>query len=207
MTFDEALKLIGGFWPGAKQPFGSGEPRVVARLEREFGCALPTDVGEYVARYAPATRLSLETVGNPLELYPAAELGVRAEGYNWNPVTGEPLDGWAESWLLIGDEGADPIVVDLADSLANHTQVRQAPHGEGEWEFSDLASSIPELLVLSAAQHHALSGFGPRFDAIVDDAQGFNLNEAAAEWYFPFVREVAPATAERWLYVLDNARR
>jgi hypothetical protein len=208
MTFDEALELIREFWIGTAQPFGEGDRQAVGRLEREFSRTCPGELAEYIGRYAPRTRLSLDTVGNPLDLYAASELGLRAEGYNWNPLTREPLEGWSDSWLLIGDEGADPVIVDLAESDvgSSHCTVRQAPHGEGDWEFVELAPSIPELLVLAAAQHHALSASCPRCDAIVDDARGFNLNETAAAWYFPFVRRVAPASADRWLYVFDNGR-
>jgi hypothetical protein len=208
MTFDEALELIRGFWSDASMPFGGGEPEAVAGLEREFGRKLPGELAEYVARYAPPRRLSLDTVGNPLDLYAASELCARAEGYNWNPLTHEPLEGWSDNWLLIGDEGADPVIVDLAESGggSSHCTVLQASHGDGDWDFTKLAVSIPELLVLAAAQHHALSAFGPRGEAIVDDARGFNLNEEAAGWYFPFVRRVAPASADRWLHVFDNGR-
>lgn len=208
MTFDEACELIQGFWSEASPPFGEGEPEAVARLEHEFGRKLPSELAQYVARHAPSRRLSLDTVGNPLDLYAASELGARAEGYNWNPLTKEPLEGWSDGWLLIGDEGADPVIVDLAESGggSSHCTVLQASHGEGDWNFAELAVSIPELLVLAAAQHHALSAFGPRGDAVVDDARGFNLNEVAAAWYFPFVRRVAPASADRWLYVFNNGR-
>jgi cell wall assembly regulator SMI1 len=208
MTFDEARELIRGFWSGASEPFGGGERQAVERLEREFGRKLPSELAEYIGLHAPSRRLSLDTVGNPLDLYAASELGARADGYNWNPLAREPLEGWSDGWLLIGDEGADPVIVDLTDSAvgSSHCTVLQAPHGEGDWDFAELAPSIPELLVLAAAQHHALSAFGPPCDAVVDDARGFNLNETAAAWYFPFVRRVAPASADRWLYVFDNGR-
>jgi hypothetical protein len=156
MTFDDALEEIRSFWGAEPLPFGRGDAAAVARLQREFGVPLPTELAEYVGRWAPAQRLSLDTVGNPIDLYSPSEIGFRAEGYNWNPF--------------------------------------------------ELLPSIPELLVLAAAQHHALSAFGPSCDAVLDDERGFNLNEAAAAWYFPFVRRVAPESADRRLYVFDNAR-
>jgi cell wall assembly regulator SMI1 len=209
MTFDDAIEQIRTFWLAEPPPFAGGDAREVTRLEREFGRTLPAEVADYVRRYAPFERLSLETAGNPIDLYGAAELGRRVDGYNWNPLTRESLEGWSDTWLLLGDEGADPIVVDLAKAEAGSGRcaVLQAAHGEGEWNFAEVASSIPEFLVLAAAQHHALTAFGTRLDAIVDDERGFNLNEAAAAWYFPFVRRIAPAIWEDWLYVFDNARK
>jgi hypothetical protein len=208
MTFDEALAEIRTFWPDERQPFAAGDPEEVVRLEREFGRALPIELAEYVARYAPSERLSLETVGNPIDLYAARELARRVEGFNWNPLTRSRIDGWSETWFLLGDEGADPIIVDLADPNAGlgRCPVLEAPHGEGDWRFAEAAPSIPEFLVLATAQHHALTGFGARFDAIIDDENGFNLNDAAAAWYFPLIRRVAPVAWRDWLYVFDNAR-
>jgi hypothetical protein len=208
MTFDDAIELIRTFWDGTP-PFVGGDRSHIVRLEREFGRALPSQAADYIGRYAPSDRLSLDAVGNPIDLYCSRELSRQVDGYNWNPLTREKIEDWSDTWLLLGDEGADPIIVDLAegDVATGGCPVLQAPHGEGEWDFSEVAASIPEFVVLAAAQHHALTGFGSRSDAIVDDESGFNLNEAAARWYFPFVRQVAPTAGEAWLSIFDNARR
>jgi len=209
MEFEQAFELVRSFWPDRSLPFGGGGSSAdVARLQGEFGCSFPAELATYVAQHPPTSRYSFETVGNPIDLYASHDLSKEVEGYNWNPLTHQALDGWSDQWVLLGDEGADPIIVDLSESRnpSGPCPVLQAPHGEGDWEFAELASSIPELLLLAAAQHHALTAFSPRFAAIVDDGRGFNLNEAAAAWYFPFVRRVAPTAEEMWLSIFDNAR-
>lgn len=199
--------MIRSFWAESSVPFGGGDLAQVRRLEKEFGLPLPPELAEYVANYAPASRYALETVGNPIDVYCLADLSSRAEGYNWNPLTQEVLDGWSREWLLLADEGADPIIVDLAapPDASGSCPVMQAPHGEGEWAFHQLAPSLPVFMVLAAAQHHALTAFAPQAEAVSDDESGFNLNARAGEWYFPLVRRVAPDHYDMWAGVFDNA--
>jgi hypothetical protein len=206
MTFEQAAQLVRSFWPGRALPFGPGDPGGVGRLEQEFGRALPDELRDYIGAHAPARDRELQTVGNPIALYATRRLAARVDGYNWNPVTNRAIEDWAKGWFLIGDEGLDPIVVDLDRTERDEPcAVLTAPHGQGVWDFAEWAPSIPVYLVLAAAQHHALTGIVKRVDAIVDDERGFNLSTPAARWYFPFVRSVAPKFYDRWAMVFDNA--
>jgi hypothetical protein len=110
VTFAEASELIASFWKGAS-PLGPGDARAVGRLDREFFRPLPKEVAAYVSAYAPVSERSFETVGNPPTLYPADGLKARADGYNWNPLAKAVIDGWSDSWLLVADEGADPVLL------------------------------------------------------------------------------------------------
>ncbi len=205
MTFDQALAEIRTFWLDGKFPFpGGGGAKRVGELEREFDRTFPDPVREYVARIIGPETLVLDRVGNPIELYASTSLSKVALGYNFNPVTNEQIDGWSDDWLLIGDEGADPIVVEL--HAARTTPVLQAMHGAGDWEFSPIADSLPQFILLATAFHHAMQ-IGPTDpdDRITDDDRGFNLNETSAEWLFPRIRQWAPAFYEEWLSVFDNS--
>jgi cell wall assembly regulator SMI1 len=204
VTFDDALIEIRGFWAGKQFPFGGGAgDRRVAELEREFGRSFPQPVREYLARVVGPARAVFEKVGNPIDLYSPFEISKRVAGYNWNPVTLEPIEGWSDEWMLIGDEGADPIIIELNNPLV---PVLQAMHGEGEWEFSAVAESLPQFLLLACAMDHAM-GLGPSDpdERITDDENGFNLNPTAAAWLFPRVRKWASPFYEEWVGVFTNA--
>jgi cell wall assembly regulator SMI1 len=206
MDFKEAIILIKSFWKESQFPFGSSNLEDVARLEKEFGLAFPAELKTYLADYAPDLDFHFEAVGNSIQLYTPRNISSRLEGYNWNPVTSVEIDGWLPAWFLIGDQGADPVMVDLAIQ-GKSCRVHQAIHGIGSWDFSLISPSIPIYMVLISAQHHALTGFGKRVDAITDDENGFNLMEPAANWYFPFVKALVPELYNHWTESFDNANR
>lgn len=204
MNFEEAITRIKSFWSESQFPFGANHRAEVSRLEKEFDIEFPAPLRTYLASYAPAFGFAFETVGNPIDLYSPRNMSSRPEGYNWNPITAEKIDDWLPTWFLIGDEGADPIIVDLTNPDGS-CPVLQAIHGTGSWDFSLVAPSIPLYLVLVSAQHHALTGFADRRSVITDDENGFNLAEPVAGWYFPFLKEFVPDLYERWTESFDNA--
>ena len=185
MNFEEAIVLIKSFWKEPQFPFECANLEEVSRLEKEFGVEFPIELKTYLAHYAPSFDVQFETVGNPICLYKPQNISSQLDGYNWNPVTSQKIEGWLPSWFLIGDEGGDPIMVDLALHDTS-SSVFQAAHGTGVWDFSLASHSIPLYLVLVSAQHHALTGFNGRGNAITDDENGIKLIEPAANWYFPF---------------------
>ena len=204
MTFDDAMRLISGFWNG-KVPFAGSNSSEALRVEEEFGRPLPTQLRQYLVEYAPAPSFAFSSVGNPVELYESKQVSHRALGYNFNPVTCKIIEGWSNSWVLIADEGADPIIVDLDEGSGDGAfPVFQAMHGVGAWEFSKIADSLPQFLVLLSARHHALKGFGPE-DPIVDDENGFCLAPGPSAWLFPFVQKHAPEYYGEWLSVFENS--
>ncbi len=211
VTFEEALTLIKSFWAEPRLPFGGGDPAQVSRIQGKFPHPFPAELLQYVARYAPAHRFSFEAVGDPIAVYSSSGLSSKADGYNWNPLTQEALNGWSADWVLVGDQGGDPIIIDLTTcaQLNDPCPVLQAPHGAGKWSFQQLAPSLPTFAVLVAAQHHALTAFVHPSDIISVNRRGFrrvfNLHDRVAGWYFPFVRRVAPEHYTIWAGVFDNA--
>ena len=200
MTLAEAFAEIRQFWPGGL-PFAFGHRAAAGRLAAEFGRPLPPELAAYLDTFAPAEDVAFKTVGNPLYLYGLGSLGVRQPGYSWNPVTQESIADWPAGFFLLGDEGADPVLLDL-DQPALGIQKRW--HGEGNWAAGDtVADTLGQFLLGSAALHHALTAFGP--EPIVDDERGFNLAPRAAAWLFPRLRAWAGPHYAAWTNSFDNA--
>ena len=200
MTFDEAFAEIRQFWPGGT-PFAFGHGAAAGRLAAEFGRELPAELVTYLDTIAPAQEVDFNTVGNPFCLYGLDRLGIRQPGYNWNPVTNTPIDDWPAGFFLLGDEGGDPVLLDLDDPEMG---VQKLWHGEGDWETGSMvADTLGQFLLCSAALHHALTAFEE--ERIIDDARGFNLAPQAAAWLFPRMKTWAGPHYGAWCSVFDNA--
>ena len=200
MTFDEAFAEIGQFWPG-ETPFVFGHGAAAGRLAAEFNQEFPAELVTYLDMVVPAQEVAFDTVSNPLYLYGLDRLGVRQPGYNWNPVTSAPIEDWPASFFLLGDEGADPVLLDLDRPERGIQKMR---HGEGNWETGDtVAGTLGQFLLCSAALHHALTAFEE--DVIIDDERGFNLASLAAAWLFPRMKTWAGPHYGAWCAVFDNA--
>ena len=202
MTLEEALIEIRSFWPSDEAlPFVGTTVDRLERLQQEFGEEFPDDLRQYLLLAAPRTRCAFEQIGNPVSLYGVEDLSPMIDGYSFNPNDGKPIDDWSRSWFLLGDEGADPRIVDLADATTP-LPVLGAMHGQGAWDFGPVASSLAQYLLVVAGIHRALT---MNFLHILDDENGFTLNEEAADWLFPRVRRWAPEYYDDWLSVFDNA--
>ncbi|WP_019946821.1 SMI1/KNR4 family protein [Hymenobacter aerophilus] len=200
MTLQSALAEIGQLWPG-KHPFGFGHGGAAARLGAEFNQPLPPDLVDYLNRVAPAEDVYFDTVGNPLELYGLPRLGAHQDGYSWNSVAQQPIPDWNPDFFLLGDEGADPVLLDLGHSEAGIQRLR---HGAGDWQTGDtMADTLGQFLLCAAARHHALNAF--EADPFVDDDKGFSLAPRAAEWLFPRLRRWAGPHYAAWVEDFDNA--
>lgn len=200
MTLAEAFAEIRQFWPGGR-PFVFGQGAAAGRLAAEFGRALPTELATYLDTFAPAEDVDFESVGNPLRLYGLGSLGVHQPGYNWNPVTQEPIADWPASFFLLGDEGADPVLLDLNQPELG---IRKLWHGQGDWATGDpVAATLGQFLLCSAAVHHALTAFEPA--PITDDERGFNLAPQAAAWLLPHLKQWAGPYYAAWCAAFDNA--
>ncbi|MGI4870529.1 MAG: SMI1/KNR4 family protein [Janthinobacterium lividum] len=202
MQLPEALHLIREFWQEPEWPFQPTPDAAahVARLQAEFGRPLPPWLTDYLTQAAPSVKYTdLATVGNPLDLYGLPQLGQRQDGYNFSSVTQEVFTDWPDHWFMLGDEGADPVIVDLTGDGA----VTQLQHGAGNWDYrTEMAASIGQFLLCAAARQHALLHFG---DAILDDAQGFRLAPEAAAWLFPRLRRWAGPYYDAWCSEFENA--
>ena len=200
MTLETAFAEIQQFWPGGL-PFAFCRGGVAARLGAEFGRPLPPDLVTYLDAVAPAEDVEFDTVGNPLCLYGLDRLGARQPGYSWDPTTDTPLDGWPASFFLLGDEGADPVLLDLDQPELG---IQKLWHGEGDWEIGDtVADTLGQFLLCSAALHHALTAFGP--EPISHDARRLMLAPTAAAWLFPRLKAWAGPHYSAWSGVFDNA--
>jgi hypothetical protein len=200
MTFDESFAEISRFWPGG-QPFAFGNLGAAGRLAAEFGRALPAELVTYLDTVAPAGEMGFRTVGNPFYLYGPDRLGVHQDGYNWNSVSNRPIDDWPAGFFMLGDEGGDPVLLDLDHPGRG---VQKLWHGQGDWETgATVADTIGQFLLCSAALHHALAAFEE--ECIVDDERGFNLAPQASAWLFPRLKTWAGPYYEAWVEPFDNA--
>jgi hypothetical protein len=200
MTLEAAFAEIQQFWPGGL-PFAFGCGGAAARLSAEFGRPLPSDLVTYLDTVAPAEEVEFATVGNPLCLYGLGRLSARQPGYSWDPTTETPLDGWPASFFLLGDEGADPVLLDLDEPELG---IQKLWHGEGDWETGNtVADTLGQFLLCSAALHHALTAFGPA--PISRAARRLTLAPAAAAWLFPRLKVWAGPHYGAWSAVFDNA--
>ena len=200
MTFDEAFAKIRQFWPGGT-PFAFGHCGVAGRLAAEFGRELPADLVTYLDTVAPAEEVDFRTVGNPFYLYGPDRLSAHQPGYSWDTVLNAPVDDWPAGFFLLGDEGEDPVLLDL-----DHPErgIQKLWHGQGDWETGDtVADTIGQFLLCSAALHHALTAF--EADHIIDDERGFNLAPQAAAWLFPRMKTWAGPYYQAWCSAFDNA--
>ncbi|WP_445361714.1 SMI1/KNR4 family protein [Microbulbifer sp. EKSA005] len=202
MDIKDYIELIHSFSKTDFELQGGGNS-ICFRLQKERDFVFPKEFQEYMVHYAPAHSQYLDGVGNPIDLYSARRLSWVMNGYNYNPVDNQPIPGWDKTWFLFADEGADPIIVDLAESNRN-SKVYRAMHGAGGWDFRPIADSIGQFLLCASALHHALSGIVDK-DVLVDDGCGFNLHERSASWLFPFFRQYADKYYTDWLAVFDNS--
>ncbi|MBB5638148.1 hypothetical protein HDE68_004074 [Pedobacter cryoconitis] len=203
MTIKEAIQEIRKFWNTEEEPFLFGESDNSAhidRIEKEFGVTLPEELRNYIANYAPAEGFYFVSVGNPLYIYGVDNLKYKQDGYNYNSLTKSDIEDWNRNSFIFGDEGADPLIVNLENI---ETGIERLEHGAGSWDYGDkLADNFARFLLCAAAQHHALTNFEE--DPIIDDENGFNLTEDAAKWYFPKMKNWAGEYYEVWCAPLDN---
>ena len=64
-------------------------------------------------------------------------LWVRQAGYRWDGNSGERLTDWPEDWLVIADQHADPLILEMSTG-----RVLYALHGAGRWDAQWLAPDL-----------------------------------------------------------------
>jgi hypothetical protein len=93
--------------------------------------------------------ITIEGYGNPYFLPRLASLWSFQAGYRWNSLSGEPIEGWDDDWLVVADEGGDPFILSRSSGVVSY-----ASHGQGEWDpdelFPDLNTMAASLGVLGA---------------------------------------------------------
>ena len=60
------------------------------------------------------------------------------------PDSFNKIEGWEDSWLVIGDISSNPIIVDVSDEK---TPVYIALHGVGSWQLKQIARSFEDFIV------------------------------------------------------------
>lgn len=201
MTIAGALAEINTFWTDSALPFGQTDNSAqLLRLESEFKQQLPPELREYVRAYAPAEACYFEAVGNPMEVYAADQLRAAQPGYAYDGRSGEAVADWNPHFFLLGDMGANPILLDLTQPQQG---VQLLLHGAGSWEYgSIIAGTIGQFLLCCALRHHALVDITD--EPITDDERGFRLVDEVAQWYFPRLRRWAGDYYEEWAGDFDN---
>jgi hypothetical protein len=100
---------------------------------------------------APMSDVYIPQVGNDLRISGISELVQAQQGYRWVqwPITAErkPGNDWPENWVVVADEGADPV---LADTAIEGTPVLRDMHGMGRWAPWLLAPSLVAYLEAQA---------------------------------------------------------
>lgn len=202
MNLEVAILEIKKFWNTNEEfPFGESKSQNHSdRIANEFDFKLPDSLKEYINTFAPSSDFYFTTVGNPMCVYGIENLKYEQNGYNYNPVTNTKIHDWNESFFIIADEGSDPVIIDLQHP---ENGIQKLFHGEGDWDHGQtIADNVGQFLLCSAALHHALINFED--ESIVEDENGFNLSNNAANWYFKNMKIWAGNYYSEWCSIFDN---
>lgn len=211
MNLSGVINIIKEFWNERDADycdnvfFIGGKQNELDRIQPLFEKALPLELIRYIKDVVPYKHMCFSNIGNDICLYGVTHLSNKVNGYSFNPLTGENIEDWNPNWFIIGDEGGDPIIVDL--NLAEQNEqcsVYQAIHGCGEWNFREISSSISQFILCIACLHHALVGFDVG-ESIIDDEDELFLNNEIAEWLLPRIKEYDPVHYEDWVGIFKNS--
>ncbi|GIP51234.1 SMI1/KNR4 family protein [Paenibacillus vini] len=128
----------------AKYPMQLGTEAEAEDLRTVFDTwRLPEEYAYFLRNYIPeSVGWSTDEYIN-LDIYGAKELPGGQWGYNYNPVTKEPISDWPEHYLVIASDEGDPYCLDLS---RGDTVVYTAMHGTGRWDFEIAYDSLAEFL-------------------------------------------------------------
>lgn len=161
--------------------FGTCAPQPATDWTGDF--ALPDDVARFYREVGPAG-VSVPSHGNDFWFPPLARLWELQAGYRWDGGTGEQLETWPRDWLVVGDQGGDPLVRDGATGA-----LALRWHGAGSW---DAGVAIPGALTDAVG---AIALFG----ALVEDAgedrftEDFDLDPA---WFAAAAKQLTERFGE-----------
>lgn len=207
MNLSQAIAIINQFRAPDKQFNSTFDNSFCVQLirennkncERNSALVFPPELTAYIDTFCPLNNMSMQSVGNPIELITRSRLSWQLPGYNSDAITNEPLMQWQPSWFLIASEGGEPIIVDISENQATST-VYSSIQATDSWEFCPIADSIAQFLLCAAAVEYALNF--PGIDEPLDD--DFNLVDEAAQWFFPFIKLHAEKYYDEWASVFEN---
>jgi len=116
------------------------EKQVIEKIKERW--ELPVAYLTYLEKYSPANEVFVKNIN----LYGANVLIERQCGYAFDSPDEELFAEWNADWVVIGDEDADPYILDLSKSDGNEAPIYKAPHGAGEWKLHKVADSFQEFL-------------------------------------------------------------
>jgi hypothetical protein len=122
---------------------------------------IPPDVERFFREVGPLN-VTIEAHGNPYFLPALTELWQFQAGYRWNGLSGEPIEDWADDWLVVADEGGDPFIFARSSGVVLH-----AYHGEGEWDASEMFADLNTMAACLAQLGAIASEAGDNF--LTDD--------------------------------------
>jgi hypothetical protein len=102
---------------------------------------LPSAVERYYADIGPVN-VTIKTKGNPFFLPRLKQLWKFQDGYRFVGRKRQREETWDEDWLVVGDQGCDPLIVSRASG-----KVLLAEQGTGEWAPVEL---FPDLTSMAA---------------------------------------------------------
>ena len=112
---------------------------------------LPKQYLDFLTRFSPQRVIVPEDdidFASLIELFGADELIDGQAGYAVHPDTHKPLKGWPRDHVVIASSDGDPFVLDLSGGSNKDAPVAMAAHGQGTWEFSEVASSFQGFIEL-----------------------------------------------------------
>ena len=111
------------------------------------GLPLSPELRRFYENFGPEQTFTIPWTVERLRIYSLSDLVDRQTGYRWSG-DGKPDPMWQDSWVVIGDRGADPFITDT-QRAGSPTSV--ALHGTGVWDPSQIAADIGSFLELLAA--------------------------------------------------------
>ena len=132
------------------------EPAPQEELEEvAAGLSLPPGLVQWYREAAPVD-FEIPWSVEWLALYNVGELVQCQIGYRWLDEAMQQVDDhWSQDWIVIGDCGADPIIVDISQP---GEPVSMAVHGVGDWSPERISPTLGDFLALLAAWIHVCVG-------------------------------------------------
>lgn len=97
---------------------------------------IPVAVEQFYQEVGPVS-VKIQARGNPYFLPSLAELWQFQAGYRWNGLTNEPIDNWPDDWLVVANQGGDPLIFVRSSGTVLHSYA-----GMGAWDTSKI---FPDL--------------------------------------------------------------